>query len=441
MPHVIQKINITLSTYRHAALAIKRQYNPEKISKTQNQKLRMLIKYAYRNIKYYRELFDRAGLKPGDIKTKKDLTKIPILTKDQLRQRFWDFLPHNLPVSRVSRTSGSTGIPLCILTDNHSKIFNSAAVIRYRKALSIPIIGSTILTPLKTENEPFKKPHWTFLQGIHKTYYFNPYIDSSKNTEYTSRLLKKLKSPALIGITPAIKTLAYKIKDGRLPKFKPKAVLTTGQFLNTKLRNFLENTFHKKINDIYACNEAGDIAWQCQKGTYHINAENCIVEILKENKTAKQNQLGEVTITNLNRLSMPIIRYKNADLAILSNKTCPCGCKLPAIEKIAGRTGQDIILRNGKTIPWNQLKSLMNHPLIRQFQLIQNRDSSLTIKYIPETKTDNTRLENLLLYRFEKLLHASINIHTKKVKKIPPTPGGKTKLVICKLNQSNPSSE
>jgi phenylacetate-CoA ligase len=431
----IDKINLTLITYCKTWQFIKRQNNPDQIKAVQNEKLQKLIKHCYRNIKYYHELFNDNGIKPDDIKTAADLVQIPPLTKEQLRKRFWDFLPKELPACRVSRTSGSTGIPVCILSDVNSRINNSAAVIRYRKQLGINFFGKPILSLLKNEQEPPRQPHWTTLQGIHKTFYINPYRSKDCDIEYAVDTINRLRKPVIIGITPAIRALAWRIRDGILPTIEPCAVLTTGEYLSDQTRELLEGIFKVKVTDIYACNEAGDIAWQCKKGQYyHINADNCIVEILNDGKPAEKGQTGEVVITNLNRYSMPFIRYKNGDLARLADNECPCGCRLPLVAEIAGRTGEDICLPDGKIIPWNQLKGFMNHPDIRQFQLIQNKDGTLTIKSVLEEKGNIENIKKDILSRFKSLLGDSLNIDFSLVEKIDLDPSGKSRLVICRYD-------
>ena len=426
-----EKVNLALSTYYTAWRCINRQNNLETITKVQNKKLQKLIRFCYENIKYYKELFDEHHIKPDEIRTASDLIKIPILTKNELRNRFWDFLPHELPASRVSRTSGSTGIPVCILSDRNSRKNNSAAIIRYRQALGIGFFGGAILTPLKTPKEPIdKKAHWTFLQGIHKTFYINPYIENDENAKYSKELINKIKKPVLIGITPALKVLAEKVKDGIFPSFQPEIILTVGESLSQQTRTLLETTFNTKVKDIYACNEGGDVAWQCLlSSSYHINTDNVIVEILKKDKPVEDDQSGEVVITNLNRYAMPIIRYKNGDIARFGKGLCLCGCKLPVITEILGRTGQDISFPNGKKMSWNLLKSPMNHPAIRQFQIIQNEDGSLIVNYIPELRIDNCDIENLLLHRYKDLLGNTIKIEIKKINNIPNANSGKTILV------------
>jgi len=430
---LLNKIELGLHTYWEAQRAIRRQFDLGEIRRIQDTKLQSLIRYCSDNIKYYKEVFQKAGINPEEIKTSDELESIPILTKKGLRDRFWDFLPFKLPECRVTRTAGSTGVPVCIFSDRNSRKYNSAAVIRSRKAAGIPLIGRPILTPLKTENEPPKEPHWTFLQGVHKTYYVNPYLDSADNTEYAVKLLTKLKQPAILGITPAIRALAQKVCDGIFPYFKPSAILTSGESLSPKVRDLLESTFQTKVTDIYGCSEAGEVAWQChQNHSYHINAENCIVEIVKDGKPVTDGEVGEVVITNLNRYAMPIIRYKNGDLARLYQETCPCGCKLPIIAEIIGRTGEDMSLPTGKTIPWNQLKSLMTHQHVRQFQLVQNEDGSITIRYVPENGADIKQLDNLLLYRYRNLVGNSMQIKIQKTKSIPPARSGKSKLVVSR---------
>ena len=269
------------------------------------------------------------------------------------------------------------------------------------------------------------------MQGIHKTYYVNPYLESTENIEHAAKLLTRLKKPAILSITPAIRTLALKVHDGVFPYFKPSAILTSGESLSPKARDLIESTFKTKVLDIYGCSEAGEVAWQCNRGHgYHINADNCIVEVLKDDKPVQNGEIGEVAITNLNRYAMPVIRYKNGDLARLSQETCPCGRKLPIIAEIVGRMGEDMSLPSGKTIPWNQLKSLITHQKIYQFQLVQSEDGSLIIKYVPEKDVDTKQLDDLLLYRYRNLIGNSIQIKIQKTKSISPAKSGKNKLVV-----------
>lgn len=430
----VNKILFIYKTYLQAHRASRCKNLPDKLRSIRILKMQKLINYSYRNIKYYREIFDSVGVKPEDIKTIEDIKKIPITTKQDLRTRFWDFLPKKLPECRVSRTSGSTGIPVCILSDANSRLHNSAAVIRSRLAMGVPLIGKPILALLKNKTEPIYKPsHWTYLQGIHKTYYLNPYIDSDENIEHVDKILKILKSPAILAITPAVRMLAEKIKDHVYIKpDKPCCISTWGDTLTSQTRHIIESVFGVVVTDNFGCNEMGEIAWQCKQAKgYHINMDNVILEVLKDGKDSGYGNVGEAVVTNLNRYAMPFIRFAIGDLVKLSTEKCPCGCKLPILSEIVGRSGQDVKLPDGKIVPWNHLKGFMNHPDIRQFQLVQNKDASLTIKFIPEQKYSIEQTKKILATRFKGVLGNSIGIEFSVVEKIDPAPSGKSKLVIC----------
>jgi phenylacetate-CoA ligase len=439
MNHKLTKMTWTAVTYAEAWRAVGRQADPDRIRQVQSFRLQNLMRHCAKNIKYYQELFQQAGIDPERIRTRDDLQRLPFLTKDELRGRFWDFLPRDLPACRVARTSGSTGVPVCILADWRSRARNSAAVLRFRRHIGIPWIGRPFLTLLNTDKDPDKPAQWTFLQGIHKQHFLNPYVHSPENALRARRLFAQLRKPVLTGNTCSIRALAQAVCDGVFPPFRPALVTTGGEMLLPRVRELLETTFGTQVIDVYACSEARDIAWQCRQTCgYHINADNLIVEIVRGDKPAGRGEVGEVVVTDLNRYVMPIVRYKNGDLARRAEGECPCGCRLPMLAEIVGRTGDDIVLPDGRHVLWNQLKGLMNHPHIRQFRLVQEQAGDFTVRYVPETGANLEQLDRLLLVRFRGLIGPSIPIRLEKVASIPPEPSGKSKLVV---SHYRPASE
>ena len=83
----------------------------EEIEQWQNEGLVSVVKRVYENVPYYRDLMDKAGVTPDDIKSTADLPKLPFITKDDLR----DAYPYGLlavPLKdciRIHSTSGTTG--------------------------------------------------------------------------------------------------------------------------------------------------------------------------------------------------------------------------------------------------------------------------------------------------------------------------------------------
>ena len=67
------------------------------IEELQNKKLRALLRHAYDNVPYYRKVFNDHGIYPDDIKTRQDLPRIPILTKEIIRKNLPDLIAKNFP--------------------------------------------------------------------------------------------------------------------------------------------------------------------------------------------------------------------------------------------------------------------------------------------------------------------------------------------------------
>ncbi len=89
-------------------------WSPGQLRELQNEKLRALIKHAYENVPYYRRTFEERGLSDKDIQTVADLPKLPILTKDDIRQNFDDLKAKDFKKRKpfLHATGGSTGEPL-----------------------------------------------------------------------------------------------------------------------------------------------------------------------------------------------------------------------------------------------------------------------------------------------------------------------------------------
>ena len=85
--------------------------SPEEIRKIQNEKIVKQVKHVYENVPYYRDLMDKKGVKPEDIKSVDDIKKLPFLTKADLREAYpYGLLGTDLKnCVRIQSTSGTTG--------------------------------------------------------------------------------------------------------------------------------------------------------------------------------------------------------------------------------------------------------------------------------------------------------------------------------------------
>ena len=86
-------------------------WKPEELEAYQNTRLKSLIHHAYTNVPYYHDLFRSLDISPSDIKTKEDLVKLPVLTKEDIRKSPERFIAQNIPRTSLihEATSGSSG--------------------------------------------------------------------------------------------------------------------------------------------------------------------------------------------------------------------------------------------------------------------------------------------------------------------------------------------
>ncbi len=155
---------------RRAELDQSQRFSQSQLESLQDEKLHNLIGHAYKNVPYYRRLLDQLHLTPADIRTTKDLKKLPILTKEILRSQSDQLIARNIPRAALASgwTTGSTGTPINAVRDKRSIVFESSAIWRQRtlagvhpddrKAAVWGTIWNDTIVP-STQNRP---PYWRY---------------------------------------------------------------------------------------------------------------------------------------------------------------------------------------------------------------------------------------------------------------------------------------
>lgn len=88
----------------------------EDLKKLQEEKLKQLVHYVYENSPFYRKRFDEHGVRPEDIRTLEDITKLPFTVKQDLRDTYPTgmFCVPNSKLVRFHASSGTTGKPTVV---------------------------------------------------------------------------------------------------------------------------------------------------------------------------------------------------------------------------------------------------------------------------------------------------------------------------------------
>lgn len=404
-------------------------YKPERLKRFQESRLRALIRHAYHKVPYYHRIFRERNIRYDDVRTIKDLEKIPILTKDDVRNHFSELVAVNAREYRygIGRTSGSTGKPLTFYLDQQNREIEYATQWRQRRWANIHF-NSKIATfrPFRGNlgwiNFQSGKPRWKF-NAFSKQLEFNVFgIDKTTLKMYVNRLTKFC--PGLIeGFPSTIELLAKYILEHNIKGVSPAAVQTSSEKLSDHQRAVIKEAFDCRVYDWYGQSEYVVSAGECPEGNYHI-VESGIMEFIKDGEQISEGEIGEIIGTGLYNYSMPFIRYRTTDLGRYSEEKCSCGRGLPIIRSLEGRVSDLIIAPDGKLISGASFEHYWKHqisphaPNLDYVHVIQKSNKKLLIEIVKKEgysdKETQALLRGLIL-----LLGPEVQIELKDLGSIP----------------------
>jgi phenylacetate-CoA ligase len=393
-----------------------------------------ILQYAYEYTAYYKKRFDDIGLHPQDIKNENDWSKVPVLTKDDIRNNYEKIQVTCVPKKyfRTITTGGSTGEPMKLFHDRRYPL----ETLGWRTwrwwgvypgenmALSWRLLHTTSISKL------VNKIMWYPTKRI----WLDASLTTEKDMERFIVQFNNVKPAILHGYVGAVVHLAQYCLNKHIRVFSPTAVSTTSAPLSVSQRTIIESAFQAPVYDQYACSEIYWVAAQCKERKHlHINTDVRHVEFLDD-----QNHLafsGAVTITDLVNRVFPLIRYQNGDIGTSVCEKCSCGLPFDIMETVKGRVTDNIILQNGKIIAGDFVTTIFDDfpDSIKGFQVYQNKDYSVTLSVIPnQDYLQSDQQIDLVSEMFSKKLYG-LPFHVKKVNEIPHD-RGKTRFIISDVH-------
>jgi len=408
----------------------KQWWTVEAIKANQDSRLNKLIKHSYENVPYWRELFSKLKLKPADIRTRDDLSKLPVLSKDDIRKNLNSMLAGNFPVRRFieQHSSGSTGEPLRYYSGKHHYSWRLASMFRFWKWAGYEF-GQSWLRVSLWERNSLKDKIWDFASRCN---YISLFEFNKESLMKSRQTLERYKPKLVRGYAGALYIIAdYLDKAGQHFDFV-RSVITTGDILFPHYRKKIEKVFNTKVFDTYG-GEGISISGQCEKGSYHIDDNNVILEFLDDDgNSAKTDQLGNIIVTDLNNFCMPFIRYAIQDIGVLKTGNCDCGRRLAMMEQPQGRDTDIIYLSNENYLIVHFFTGLFEfYDEVNQFQVEQTGTDEIRLK-LCVSKNFNDRILRQIKQKIRSGAGCKIYINVDIVDTIPPTQSGKRRFVVSK---------
>ena len=330
----------------------------------QNKKLQALVKHCYETVPYYQRVFKSLGLTPDDIRTREDLQKLPILTKQIIRDNYDDFFSTAVPLKYRKRasTGGSTGTPLVYCTDKREWSLQRASTIRawenYGLHLGDKIFSLAGSSLTKRGGRLSSKTIYD--RVIIRNHKYGCADINDAHLAYIVDEFKRVRPKAIRGYGSSLLILArYMDRIGFHPD-TVKLILTTGEILMPNYRRELESFFNAPLYDAYGAGDGGIVSHECQNHHLHITEELCIIEITdKEGKVLPTGTVGYVTSTDLENYVFPFLRYQVGDMSYLQDQECSCGRHTLQFGEVMGRAGKLVFNIQGVPISPTALPMLL----------------------------------------------------------------------------------
>lgn len=396
---------------------------PAALRRLQSAKLRRIVAHAYATVPFYRQLWSRHGIEPGQVRGIEDLPRLPVVDKRVLQAadiaaRLSSACARPTLIER--RTSGSTGRPMTLLRDRPFE--------RHQKLVFLRALLATGLRPwhrllLLSDSSDDDRPGGGDRRGLPGW----RYVASEAPAESLLEALLTHRPHAVYGFLTPLRQLAQLLRRHGRP-VGLRAVITTAETLDGATRAWLADSFQAEVFDLYGCTEVGPVAWECRAHLgYHVAADTVIVECQDAGTGS-----GPVLLTSLDLRAMPLIRYAVGDLAVPAGPgACPCGCRLPRLARLEGRL-VDCVQRpaGGLLSPYHLTLALEDVAGLERFQIVQEGIDRFLVR-AQGRSGPGTDATIAALLRQE--LGAATRVEVRWEDDLAPPPGRKFRVVECRL--------
>ena len=361
----------------------------EKLQKLQLERLKWQIRRCYESSVFYRERFDRIGLKPEEINSLDDVVKIPPVTKQELRDEqiahppFGRFtVAPKKDWRELHPSTGTTGVPVnTIWTQQDVKNITE---------WTVRTLWNCGVRPGDIVQNGYSYGLWVAGMSCHYAAESMGCFVLPIGASMADRQVDYLQNPGstVLLCTPSFALyIAERMSQrGILPEHIPLRIGIHGGEAGAEVpptRMKIEYRLGINAYDYFGLAEIGPTcASECEeKAGIHWVEDHLLVEIV-DPETRQRCKLGEVgvlVLTHLTKEATPMLRYWTNDFARVTTEKCGCGRTHARSEGgILGRADDMIIYKGANFYPAQVEK------LIRSFEEL---DDEFRIRMTTDEKT------------------------------------------------------
>jgi phenylacetate-CoA ligase len=413
------------------------------IEAMQSAALVKMVKHVYENNEIYRKKFDEKGVKPSDIKSVKDLHKLPFTYKADFQENY-PYGMFSTPLSdvvRIHATSGTTGRQTIVgYTKEDLEVWDECA------ARAIVAVGGTKEDVVHVS---YGYGLFTGGLGIHggaQKLGATTVPVSTGNTDRQIRIFQDFGSTILC-CTPSYALYlgdAVQAKGIKPEELKLKAGIFGAEPWTENMRTEIEKRLGLKAYDIYGLSEVmgPGVSFDCEcRNGLHVNEDHFIPEIIdpETGEVLPYGEYGELVFTCITKQALPLVRYRTKDIACLNIEKCGCGRTLVRMSKPKGRVDDMMIIRGVNVFP-SQIETVLLtfEDLAPHYLILLDRVNNLdTIEIQVEMSeklfNDEVRQLESLVKEIKRRIESAVGIAAKVTLVSPntiPRSEGKAKRII-----------
>lgn len=419
----------------------------EEIKRIQSERLVWQVARMYDRVELFRKRMDEKKLKPEDIKSIDDLSKLPFSYKQDLR----DYYPYGLfaePLKNIVRThasSGTTGKQIVVGYTRHDLEMWADCMARQLAAA-----GTTDEDVVQVS---YGYGLFTGGLGAHAG---AERIGATVVPTSSGNTARQIQTMVDFGTTVVCCTPSYAMylaeaieEAGLRDKIRLKSGVFGAEPWTEDMRHAIEDSLGIKAFDVYGLSEimgpGVSFECECQNGM-HVNEDMFVPEIIDSDtgEVLPEGAQGELVFTTLTKEGFPVIRYRTRDICSLNYEQCECGRTFVRMNKPTGRSDDMMIIRGVNVFP-SQIEEVLlriGEGVTPNYQIIVGRENNtdtldinveMTEKLFADDVKSIEKIERKIVSDLRSVLGIGAKVHLVNPKTIARSEG-KAKRVIDNRN-------
>jgi len=418
---------------------------PDAVEELQKDLLARLLQHAHTHVPYYHRVLELAGVVAGggqvDVAR---FDRVPLLEKKLIREHFDDLSSDDLARRKwgYSFSGGSTGEPIRIIHDARDD-WSRAMIILFDewsgRRLGEKQIG--LWGARRDLQNHGGSVRARFRQRLRNQVWLDAFAMTPDAMREYVEVINRYEPKRILAYAGSLYELARFIEREGLSVYSPVGIMTSADTLQPAKRATIERVFRAPVYNRYGSREVATVASECDHHEgLHVAVPTHFLEILRpDGRPTEPGETGEIVVSCLTMLAMPLIRYRIGDLAAWAEHPCSCGRFWPLLSEVSGRVSDSFALPGGGTIIGGFFTSpFWGLDWVDRFQVVQESLELLRILIVPfgelpprqQVEADLREID----HKARSVLGDNVEIVHEFVKEIEVSTTGKLRHTISKVS-------